>query len=129
MWFEFAHGKEKINSMFNNELSLSCVEFSQFVYYDKSRLKLQFSSRNIPLSVPNKWNRNEFNALAISLAFTEVLTLDMSGGNIGFTCTPNIDYIDNSIRVLISEGDFKFSLKANHMFIDEVRPYIDQRWK
>lgn len=129
MWFEFAHGKEKINFMFNNELSLCGVEFSQFIYYDISRLKLRFNSRNIPSSIPKKWNRNEFNALAISLEFTEVLKLEISGENIGFICTPDIHRIDDSIRVTINEGDFKFILQANYMLIDEVIPYIDQRWK
>lgn len=48
MWFNFAHGKDKIKFMFNNELSINNAEFDNFLFYDLSKIRICFNTRNIP---------------------------------------------------------------------------------
>lgn len=58
MWFDALHGKEKINFMFNNELSLQDAEFENILFYDMSRVRICFKTRHVPKSIPDKWKKN-----------------------------------------------------------------------
>lgn len=57
MWFDNAHGKEKIAYMFNNDLSLSEIEIDKFIFHDISRLTLGFNIKNLPSLIPEKWKK------------------------------------------------------------------------
>ncbi|MDX5631098.1 MULTISPECIES: Imm50 family immunity protein [unclassified Brenneria] len=129
MWFDYAHGKEKINFMFDNELPLENSEFCSFTYHDISKLSLRFNTRFIPKKLPNKWTENEFNSISVLLTFTEVLSLKVNLKNINFICTPDVKLIDNSIMLSIENKESSFRCLANFMFIDEIKPHLDQRWK
>ncbi|PNK97938.1 hypothetical protein CEQ28_010235 [Hafnia alvei] len=128
MWFENAHGKEKIAYMFNNELSLSEIELDKFIFHDISRLTLGFNIKNLPSLTPEKWKKNKFNTLALTLTFTEVSTLKFDGQKIGFECTPVIDAIENNTRLIINNKNLNFLCIAKFMFIDSIVPYLDNRW-
>ncbi|WP_413531463.1 Imm50 family immunity protein [Rahnella inusitata] len=128
MWFDYAYGKEKIIHMFNNELSLSGVEFDKLIYHDVSRLTIFFNSRKLPSVMPKKWIETTFNSLSISLTFTEVLALKIDGGRMGFECTPIVDLVNGSTRFIIENEGFEFLCISNFMFIDNIVPYLDDRW-
>lgn len=129
MWFDYAHSKEKISFMFDNELSLDGAEFHSFIYHDISKLSLRFNTKIIPKKFPKKWAENEFNSISILLTFTEVLSLKVDLNNINFVCTPSVKLIDNSVLFSIENEESSFICLANFMFIDEIAPHFDQRWK
>ncbi len=128
MWFDNAHGKEKITYIFNNELSLSEIELDKLIFHDISRLTLGFNIKNLPSLIPEKWEKNKLNTLALTLTFTEVSTIKLDGKKIGFECTPIIDAIENKTRVIINNENFNFLCIAKFMFIDSIVPYLDNRW-
>ncbi|WP_342323172.1 Imm50 family immunity protein [Kosakonia sp. BYX6] len=131
MWFDTAHGKEKIKFMFNNELALDNIEFESFQFYDQSKVRLCFNSRNIPSRVPEKWKINNFNGLSITLSFIGLIQFDMVGSRIGFECSPIIENTGDVIFAKIEDErkNFRLSLSAEVMVIDSIEPYLDQRWK
>ncbi|MFG6653496.1 Imm50 family immunity protein [Scandinavium sp. M-37] len=129
MWFEHAHGKEKIIHMFNGELPLLNMELDKLIYHDTSRLTICLNTKKIPLYTPEKWKKKTFNSLAVSLTFTEILTFTCNGGNIGFECNP-IVRLDRGVTYFsIENNEFNLFCAANYMFIDDVTPYLDNRWK
>ncbi|WP_312974397.1 Imm50 family immunity protein [Atlantibacter sp.] len=129
MWFDHAYGKENINFMFDNELSLNGSEFHSFIYHDTSKLSLRFNTRVIPKRLPKKWMENEFNSISVLLTFTEVLSLKVDLNNINFICSPEVKLIDNSILISVKNKKSSFICLANFMFIDEITPHLDHRWK
>jgi len=131
MWFDSAHGKEKIKFMFNNELCIENIEFESLHFYDQSKVKLRFNSKNIPAKVPDKWRGEEFNGLSITLAFVGLIRMDIVGSRVGFECSPIIENEGGVISLLIEdkESKLKVNLSAEVMIIDSVEPYLDQRWK
>jgi hypothetical protein len=56
MWFDNAIGKEKINFMFDGELSMELVEFDGFTFERFSDISCRFFTRKIP-SLPKKMGR------------------------------------------------------------------------
>lgn len=130
MWFEFAHGKKKINFMFNNELSLNDSEFENFLYYDISKIRICFNTRHIPRIIPNKWRKKEFNALSITLILVGINKLNLQGERVGFLCSPAIEKIGNEIIFSIDNEDkFHLSCTAELIVVDSIEPYLDQLWK
>ena len=114
MWFDNAHGKEKITYIFNNELSLSEIELDKLIFHDISRLTLGFNIKNLPSLIPEKWEKNKLNTLALTLTFTEVSTIKLDGKKIGFECTPIIDAIENKTTL-------KEACKQNNMYSAFIR--------
>ncbi|VTQ52262.1 Uncharacterised protein [Campylobacter jejuni] len=130
MWFEHVNGKEKINHMFDNELSINNSEFENFLFYDLSKIRVCFNTRNIPKKTPRKWSEIEFNGLSLTLTLVGINKLSLHGNRIGFICSPVIEKINNEIIFTIDNGnDFYFSCAAEVIFIDSIEPYLDQRWK
>ncbi|QGU86899.1 Imm50 family immunity protein [Erwinia sorbitola] len=130
MWFDFAHGKEKINFMFNNELYLDGCEFENFLFYDLSKIRICFNTKNIPNKTPEKWREVAFNSLSITLILVGVNKLNVQGERLGFICSPVIEKIDDEIIFSIDNEDkFHFSCAAELIVIDSIEPYLDQRWK
>lgn len=129
MWFEHAHGKEKIIHMFNGELLLSSMELDKLIYDDVSRLTICLNTKKIPTHYPEKWRKNKFNSLTVSLTFTEVLKFTCDGSNIGFECNPIVE-VDSGVTCFsVKSNDFNLLCAANYMFIDDITPYLDNRWK
>ncbi|MDX5630940.1 MULTISPECIES: Imm50 family immunity protein [unclassified Brenneria] len=130
MWFDFVHGKEKINFMFNNELSIDDSEIDNFLFYDLSKIRVCFNTRNIPKKTPDKWRNVEFNGLSITLILVGISKLNLQGDRVGFICSPIIEKIDDEMTFTIDNGDkFHFSCAAEIIVIDSIEPYLDQRWK
>lgn len=130
MWFEHANGKEKINYMFNNELSIDNSEFENFLFYDLSKIRVCFNTKHIPQKTPKKWNDTEFNGLSLTLTLVGINKLSLYGNRVGFICSPTIEKINNEIIFTIKNGnEFYFSCAAEVMIIDSIEPYLDQRWK
>ena len=48
MWFDNAIGKEKINFLFDGELSMELVEFDGFTFERFSDISCRFFTRKIP---------------------------------------------------------------------------------
>ncbi|QXF34509.1 hypothetical protein CE143_16125 [Photorhabdus luminescens] len=128
MWFEHAMYKEKIHFMFNGELSINNVEFEDFLYHTGSILRIGIRSRNIPKNIPEKWKKREFNALVITLSFGNVTQFECKGGGVGFNCSPVISSKPEEITLLIENKDFHLQCVAGFMIIDDVSPYLDERW-
>jgi len=129
MWFEHAQFKEKVKFMFNNELSLENVEFENFLFYDIRSFKITFCSKTIPKVVPKKWKESSFNVLTITLNFTNVKEIKCDLKEIGFICNPSIEFIDKDIVVSVNQGENNFKLISEFMFLDEVTPHFDLRYK
>ncbi len=130
MWFDFAHGKEKVKFMFNNELSLDGSEFENFLFYDLSKIRMCFNTKYMPKKTPDKWRNIEFNGLSITLILVGINNLNLRGERMGFICSPVIERIGNEIIFSIDSGDdFHLSCAAEVIVIDSIEPYLDQRWK
>lgn len=129
MWFEHAYGKEKIKFMFDNELSLNGAECESILFYDLSKLRINFRTKHVPKKIPAKWDSQEFNALSVTLTLIGIDKLSLEGERIGFECTPVIEKLSDRILFRVSNGDaFYLSCAAEVIVIDSVEPYLDQRW-
>ncbi|WP_323840658.1 Imm50 family immunity protein [Photorhabdus africana] len=128
MWFDNAIHKEKIKFMFNNELSIDDVEFENFIYHDFSILRIQLRGKKLPVTVPKKWSKNIYNSLSIILTLGNVSTLNVNGGKVGFECTPIIKSTREETTLTIENKDFYLHCVAGFMTIDDITPYLDQRW-
>ncbi|QNK34215.1 hypothetical protein HF675_09380 [Serratia sp. JUb9] len=130
MWFDYAHGKENIKFMFNNELSLDESELESFLFYDLSKIRICFNTRNIPKKTPDKWKKLEFNGLSIKLTLVGIKELNLQGKRIGFTCTPEIKKPDNKIVFTVNNDEGRYLLcSAEFIVINSIEPYLDERWK
>ena len=130
MWFDFAHGKEKVKFMFNNELSLNESEFENFLFYDNSKIRMCFNTKHIPKKTPEKWSGLEFNGLSITLILVGINKLSLQGGRVGLTCSPVIERVGGEIIFSITgENGFHLLCAAEIIVIDSIEPYLDQRWK
>ncbi|XUA20896.1 Imm50 family immunity protein [Citrobacter sp. OP27] len=124
MWFEYAHGKEKIIHMFNSELSLDDVVFESFIFYTHSSLRVNFYVKKIPQHVPEKWEAVKFNAIKINLEFSNVTKFESKGCNLGFRCTPAIYFNDGNIYLIIKDKDFELSCISEFMEIQDIAPFL-----
>ncbi|AWK40303.1 hypothetical protein GPY51_24310 [Photorhabdus laumondii subsp. laumondii] len=128
MWFDHAIFKEKIKFMFNNELSMEHVGFEQFLYYDTSRLKIFFCSKNIPNVIPEKWRRKKFNCFMITLTCIDVSVLEINGGGVAFECTPIIESTKEKTEITIKNDGFYLHCSTRTMVIEDITPHWDVRW-
>ncbi|MEH4989249.1 Imm50 family immunity protein [Enterobacter ludwigii] len=129
MWFDALHGKEKINFMFNNELSLHDAEFENILFYDMSRVRICFKTRHVPKSIPDKWKKKPFNGLSVTLELVGINKLELKGNRVGFKCTPIIKRLGGEVEILIEYSDvFLFSCTAEVIAIGSIEPYQDRRW-
>ncbi|ETS33642.1 hypothetical protein BB987_14850 [Photorhabdus temperata] len=128
MWFDNAIHKEKIKFMFNNEFSLDCVELENFLFYTYSSLRVVFHNKNIPKIFPNKWINNEFNSLTLVLDFGNIIHFECKGNNLGFECSPIIESIEGKTSLIIINNDFYLHCISEFLTIDDITPYLDQRW-
>ena len=128
MWFKFATFNEKVKFMFNNEFPLDMVEFENFIFYARSSLRLVFNTHKVPQVYPDKWNKNEFNALTIKLDFYDIITFSCNGNTLGFECTPIIESTKDETSLTIIKNGFNLKIKSKTMSIREISPYLDERW-
>lgn len=128
MWFKFATFNEKVKFMFNNELPLDMVEFENFIFYARSSLRLVFNTHKVPQVYPDKWNKNEFNALTIKLDFYDIIMFSCNGNTLGFECTPIIESTKDETSLTIIKNGFNLKIKSKTMSIGEISPYLDERW-
>lgn len=130
MWFDLAHGKEKIKFMFDNDLSLDDSEFENFLFYDLSKIKISFNTRRIPKKIPDKWRSKEFNGISVVLILVGISDLNLHGSRVGFECLPLIEKKDDKIMFSICNGNnFNLSCSTELIVVDSIEPYLDQRWK
>lgn len=128
MWFRNALGKEKIQFMFNNELSIQSVEISSFSLERFSDLKFNFYCKEIPSKYPGKWSKEGFNALSLVVTFGDVIQLDITGSRVGFFCSPIINSLKDYSEIKIKHNDLNLYCKSKFLTIEGVAPYIDERW-
>ncbi|ANE76691.1 Imm50 family immunity protein [Dickeya solani] len=127
MWFEHALGKEKIQFMFGNEFSLLDLELISFSF-NVSSLYLSFSCRNIPEKYPKKWDGDGFNSLLLSITLSDVVYFESKGANVMFTSTPIIK-TDKEFSILeINNPKLYFYCKSKFLTVNDIKPYIDDRW-
>ena len=127
MWFENAIGKEKINFMFGNEFSLLDLELISFSF-NFSSLHLTFSCRNIPEKYPKKWDYDGFNSLLLSITLSDIVFFESKGVNVMFTSTPAIKTNKDYAIVEIESQNLYFHCKSRFLTINDIKPYIDDRW-
>jgi len=125
MWNKNAHGKEKIKHMFNNELSLDDSFLALFLYYDASIFRIEFHVDKIPNSIPEKWKNKKYDFISVKIDLCAVKTLNITGGNLGFRCTPIFSWNDEKPTVSIKSSNNNFALYciADTMFIGEITPF------
>ncbi|HFK5736863.1 TPA: Imm50 family immunity protein [Enterobacter sichuanensis] len=128
MWFDNAIGKEKINFMFDGELSMELVEFDGFTFERFSDISCRFFTRKIPSCYPKKWKESEFNALCIVLTFGDVVELDVKGMKVGFVCSPVIISTENYSKISITDEKLNLHCQSKFLTIEGITPYLDERW-
>ncbi|WP_436876414.1 Imm50 family immunity protein [Siccibacter turicensis] len=129
MWFEHAVFNEKIKFMFNNELSIENVEVEDFLYYSTSMLRIGMKTKTLPKTTPDKWKKNKFNSLSITLEFGNVRRFECRGGDIGFECTPIIVSNKEKTLLTIENENFYLYCESDFMTIKDISPFLDCRWK
>ena len=127
MWFEHALGKEKVSFMFGNEFSLLDLELISFSF-GFSSLHLIFSCRNIPKKYPKKWDADGFNSLLLSITLSEIIFFESKGVNVMFASTPVIETNKEYSIVEIESPKLYFHCKSRFLTINDIKPYIDDRW-
>ncbi|PWC09220.1 hypothetical protein B4923_20625 [Brenneria roseae subsp. americana] len=128
MWFGHAIGKEKIQFMFDNELSIQHVEVGSFSLERFSDLKLHFFCNDIPKKIPEKWRGAGFNALSLVIVFGDVTQLNVVGSKVGFFCSPLINSSSDHSEITIKNSDLDFYCRSRFLTIESITPYIDERW-
>lgn len=128
MWFQNALGKEKIQFMFNNELDIQSIELYSFSMEHFSDLKFNFVCKNLPKKHPEKWNKNNFNALSLMIIFGDIIQLNITGSNICFHCSPIITSSIDYSEIKIEHNDLKLYCRSKFLTIEEIIPYLDERW-
>lgn len=128
MWFQNALGKEKIQFMFNNELDMQSIELYSFSMERFSDLKFNFVCKNIPKKYPEKWNKDHFNALSLIITFGDIIQLDVTGTKICFYCSPIITSSLDCSEIKIEHEDLKLYCRSKFLTIEEINPYLDERW-
>jgi len=128
MWFQNAIGKEKIQFMFNNELEIQCVEIDSFSMERFSDLKFNFFLNKAPKKHPEKWSKEQFNALSVRIIFSDIIQFDISGSRVGFFCSPTITSSKDYSEIKIEHNDLKLYCKSKFLTIDTILPYLDERW-
>jgi len=128
MWFEHAIGKEKINFLFNNELSLVDVGLESFYFHSYSTLRFHFICKKIPSSYPEKWNKEGFNSLSLVFNLGEILSFESKGNKVGFICTPDLVTQKDKSSISIFNDDLIINCEAKFLTIEGITPYIDERW-
>jgi hypothetical protein len=127
MWFEHALGKEKIKFMFDNSFSLSDLELISFSF-NHSNVHLIFSSKTIPNKYPEKWNEDGFNSLVLNITLSGIVQFESKGTNVMFTSTPIVETTKECSIVKIESPELYLYCKAKFLTIDDIKPYIDDRW-
>ncbi|QGU89712.1 hypothetical protein GN242_13065 [Erwinia sorbitola] len=128
MWFQSALGKEKIQFMFNNELSIESVEINSFSLERFSDLKFNFYCKGMPKKYPEKWNGEGFNALSLVITFGGLIQLNIIGSRVGFFCSPIINSLKDYSEIRIKNNELDLYCKSKFLTIEGVTPYIDERW-
>lgn len=128
MWFQNAIGKEKIQFMFNNDLEIQWVEVNGFSMERFSDLKFNFVLNKVPNKHPEKWSKEHFNALSLTIIFSDVIHFDISGSKVGFFCSPIITSSKDYAEIKIESNGLKLYCKSRFLTIDTIQPYLDERW-
>ncbi|MFO6296775.1 Imm50 family immunity protein [Rahnella selenatireducens] len=128
MWFQNAIGKEKIEFMFNNEFNIQPIEINFFSLGRFSDLNFHFCCKNLPKKHPEKWDKKRFNALNLVVTFGDVIKLDISGSRVGFFCSPTIVSLKDYSEIKIKCDDLNLHCKSKFLTIEEITPYLDERW-
>lgn len=128
MWFQNAIGKEKIQFMFDNELSMQHVEVSSFSFERFSDLRFHLFCKEIPTKYPDKWKKDGFNALSVVITFGDVIQLSATGSRIGFFCSPIINSYGDYSEITIKHNELDFYCRSKFLTIESITPYIDERW-
>jgi len=123
MWLKNAHGKEKVKFMFNNELSLDDSLLALFLYYDSSIFRIEFHVDKIPILIPEKWKKHKYDFISVKIEFCSVNKLSISGGNLGFRCSPVFSWDNEKPALSIKENNFSLCCIAESMFIGEITPF------
>lgn len=112
MWFSDFYDKEKINFLFGGDLAIEDSTLECIVFSDISKITLTFYSDSIPKTMPYKWQQRGYNSIIISLNFTAVRNIRMSGGSIGFRCCPQFVKSSYGMTVSIYSPDFELDFEA-----------------
>jgi hypothetical protein len=128
MWFKNAIGKEKIQFMFDNELHMQYVEIDSISLERFSDLKLKFLLKGMPLKHPEKWDKEEFNALNVEVTFGDLIQLNITGSRVGFFCSPVINSLSEYSEIKIEHKNLTLYCRAKFLTINSISPYIDERW-
>ncbi|MCE0826914.1 immunity 50 family protein [Buttiauxella sp. A2-C2_NF] len=128
MWFQHAIGKEKIQFMFDNELSVQHIEINSFCLERFSDLKFHFCCKNIPKKHPEKWDKERFNALSLVVTFGDIIEFDITGSRVGFFCSPIINSFKDYSEIKLKCNELSLYCRAKFLTIEGITPYIDERW-
>ncbi|MDX6019826.1 Imm50 family immunity protein [Scandinavium sp. V105_16] len=128
MWFDNAIGKEKIQSIFNNEFDIQTIEIDGFSMVNLSDLRFNLFCKNVPKKFPDKWSKNRFNALNLIITFGDVIRLDVSGSRVGLLCLPTTISFTGCSEIKVKHDVLNLYCKSKFLTIESIRPYLDERW-
>lgn len=128
MWYANAIGGEKINSIFGGDFSLVGLELENIIFHSQAILQVQFLCKNLPRVIPERWRKDEINAISLTFGMSDIFSLTIEGGAIGFICSPDVAIHPQKAVLSISGDGFKLHCEAKSLTIDGFTPYIDERW-
>lgn len=128
MWYTNAIGEEKINTIFGGEFPLVGVELENIIFRAPTILQAQFLCKNLPCVIPEKWRKDEINAISLAFSMSDIFSLTVEGGAIGFICSPDVSIYPQKAVLSISGDGFKLHCEAKSLTIDGFTPYFDERW-
>ena len=128
MWFENAMGNEKIKFMFNNEFSMDSIQLESFKLHYHFTLQLHFLCKLIPGVFPEKWKKEKFNAISLTLSLGDILSFEVKGNEVGFICSLDVITSKEKSSINIVNNDFHLQCESRFLTIEGITPYIDERW-
>lgn len=127
-WVELLSGGQSIKAIYGEKTpSLDQIELhSIFLHRDGARAVLTFDIRELPNTIPEKWDRVHINKVQLSLMAIGIKDLELSGWNEKGIVDMKILRADKGVEVQICASDISMKLVALSVFVEKISAYRDE---
>ncbi|MEE3664805.1 Imm50 family immunity protein [Brenneria sp. g21c3] len=127
MWLDLLIDKNKISSIFKNDVPSLCqVDLHDIVFHrDGPKITLRFNFQHYPSDPPKKWLMQGFNTVQVQLTALDVKEVRLSGWEkTNYLLDINIEK-ENGLIILSAQDDiFCLYVKAVFLDISSISAYI-----
>jgi len=126
-WMELIVNPQPMKSIYGNCVpSLNNVEVHSLVFHrDGPTLSIKLNLNEYPLRPPKKWEVQKFNTVQITLSFSDLKSVNMSGWIYTGYLMSLVVYKENGLILLnAKEKDFELKLEAKFMDVDSISAYL-----